>query len=183
MEIVGINIKKAREAKDMTLRELAQLLGVSASFISQVETGKASPSLATLKGIADALSTTVGVLLGDQETKPANPVVRAKERSLPKNTSKGMQIFLLTSPDPNKQMEPLLFRLDSQAKSGKSLYKHFGQEFVLVTKGALEIKLNDISYVLKQGDTIYFNSNIPHSFKNLHKGETEAVWVVTPPTF
>jgi len=90
---------------------------------------------------------------------------------------------MLTSSDPNKQMEPLLFRMSPDSTSGKETYKHFGQEFVLVIKGMIEITLNDTRYVLKKGDSMYFNSSVPHSFRNINKGESEAVWVVTPPSF
>jgi len=54
---------------------------------------------------------------------------------------------------------------------------------VLVLKGMLEITLNDAVYVLKTGDSIYFNSSTPHTFRNTGKEETEAIWVITPPTF
>jgi transcriptional regulator with XRE-family HTH domain len=183
MNIVGVNIKRLREEKDITLRELAKKLNVSASFLSQVETGKASPSLSTLKGIADTLGTTIGALAGEGEVQSSSPVVKEGERVSLKEVGKGIKMYLLTSPDPNKQMEPLLFALNENADTGVSPYKHFGQEFVLVIKGALEIALNDTPYILRKGDTIYFNSHVPHSFKNLHKGTTEALWVVTPPTF
>ncbi|MFA6079091.1 MAG: cupin domain-containing protein [Candidatus Omnitrophota bacterium] len=47
----------------------------------------------------------------------------------------------------------------------------------------MEITLNEIEYILRKGDSIYFNSSVPHAFKNIGKDEAEAVWVVTPPTF
>ena len=183
MNIVGVNIKRLREDKDITLRVLAKKLGISASFLSQIETGKASPSLSTLKNIADGLQVTVSSLIGDEEAVNKNPVVKESQRKYLKNIGKGINMYLLTSPDPNKQMEPLLFKLDENADSGDSMYKHFGQEFVLVIKGSLEITLNDTKYILSKGDSIYFNSSIPHFFKNINKGTTEALWVVTPPTF
>jgi transcriptional regulator with XRE-family HTH domain len=183
MNIVGINIKRLREEKGISLRSLARQLKVSASFLSQVETGKASPSVATLKSIADSLQTTVGSLIGESQHVSDNPVVTEKERRYVREASKGMHIYLLTNPDPNKQMEPLLFKIDERADSGQSAYKHFGQEFVLVIKGEIEITLNETVYVLKKGDSIYFNSHIPHAFKNIGKEKAEAVWVVTPPTF
>jgi quercetin dioxygenase-like cupin family protein len=80
-------------------------------------------------------------------------------------------------------MEPLLFKMNEKAASGPSMYKHYGQEFALVIKGTVEITLNDAVYVLKKGDSIYFNSSTPHSFRNVGKEEAEAIWVVTPPTF
>ncbi|HNS32331.1 MAG TPA: XRE family transcriptional regulator [bacterium] len=183
MKTVGVNIKRLRQDKGITLREIARRLDVSASFISQVETGKASPSLSTLKNIADVLSTTVGNLIGEGQGVSDNPVVRASERKHMQKVGEGIRFYLLTSQDANKQMEPLLFKLDEKATSGDASYRHFGQEFVLVLKGTVEISLNDISYVLKKGDSIYFNSSIPHSFRNTGRGEAEAIWVVTPPTF
>lgn len=182
MKIVGANIKRIREERGLTLRDLAKQLGVSASFLSQIETGKASPSLSSLKSLADSLQVTVGGLMGEDE-KVVNPVVKKNQRKVLKHMGKGIEMYLLTSSNPNKQMEPLLFSLDKNANSGHSAYKHFGQEFVLVIKGALEITLNGNKYVLSKGDSIYFNSSVAHSFKNIHKSNTEALWVVTPPSF
>ncbi len=183
MKIVGINIKSLREEQGLTLRDLAKKLGISASFLSQVERGKASPSLSTLKNISDALSTTIGNLIGEGQKVEDNPVIRSGERKHIQEIGKGINLYLLTSRDANKQMEPLLFKLKEGATSGIRSYKHFGQEFVLVLKGAMEITLNDMTYVLKKGDSIYFNSNVPHAFRNIGREEVEAVWVITPPTF
>lgn len=183
MKIVGVNIKRLREERGLTLRALAKELDVSASFLPQVETGKASPSISTLKTIADNLHTTVGKLIGESDVVDRNPIVTEKDRKYLEQVGQGTHIYLLTNQDPNKQMEPLLFKLDKSADSGNALYKHFGQEFVLVIKGAIEITLNETSYVLNKGDSIYFNSNVPHAFKNIGKDKAEAVWVVTPPTF
>jgi quercetin dioxygenase-like cupin family protein len=80
-------------------------------------------------------------------------------------------------------MEPLLAEMDAYATSGDAAYRHFGQEFVFVLKGTIEIDLNKTKYTLKKGDSIYFNSSIPHAFRNLGKLKAEALWVITPPTF
>jgi quercetin dioxygenase-like cupin family protein len=165
------------------LRALAKKIGISASFLSQVECGKASPSLATLKNISDTLSTTIGNLIGEAQKLQESPIVKASERKHVQEVGKGISLYLLTSRDPNKQMEPLLFKLKEGATSGVQSYKHFGQEFVLVLMGAIEVTLNDMTYILRKGDSIYFNSSVPHAFKNISKEEAEAVWVVTPPTF
>ncbi len=183
MKIVGVNIKRSRESREITLRELAEQVKLSASLLSQIETGKVSPSLSTLKKISDALQTTVGALVGEDNQPSDALVLRKSDRKVLSHLSEGIKMFMLTYKDANKQMEPLLFRLDPNASSGKSLYKHFGQEFILIIKGTLELKLNDVRYVLKKGDSMYFNSNIPHKFKNIDRGITEAVWIVTPPTF
>jgi len=184
MDVIGINIKRLREDKNITLRTFAKNADVSPSFMSQIETGKALPSLDTLKKIANCLSTTVGNLIGEnQAAAGSTPIMRSAERKHLDRIGAGINMYMLTSPDPNKQMEPLLFKLDPKASSGSHTYRHFGQEFVMVLKGMLEITLNDAVYVLKTGDSIYFNSSTPHAFKNTGKEETEAIWVITPPTF
>jgi len=80
-------------------------------------------------------------------------------------------------------MEPILFEFDENATSGDSLYQHFVQEFVFILDGRLEITLNEKRYFLDRGDSIYFNSQNPHFVKNVHRGVTRALWVITPPTF
>ena len=184
MKLIGVSIKRLREEQDMTLREMAKDVGVSPSFLSQVEQGKASPSLATLKSIADELQTTVGRLIDDDGDQPGDRLVTTeKQRKAFKQSGNGIQMYLLSESSSYKQMQPLLFKLGQSAASGESTYSHYGQEFVLVLKGSLEIILGDKSYKIKKGDSIYFNSSTPHSFKNLFKGQTEVLWVVTPPTF
>ncbi|MFH0754083.1 MAG: XRE family transcriptional regulator [Candidatus Omnitrophota bacterium] len=184
MSVFGTTIRRLREEQDLTLRELAKDVGVSSSFLSQVEQGKASPSLATLKSIATELQTTVGRLIGDEgDHQQERLVTTEKQRKAFKQSGNGVQMYLLTESNPHKQMQPLLFKLGPNAASGESSYSHYGQEFILVLKGSLEIILGDKTYTLSKGDSIYFNSSTPHSFKNLIKGETEAIWVVTPPSF
>ena len=184
MSVIGVSIRRLREEQDMTLRELAKDVGVSPSFLSQVEQGKASPSLATLKSIANELQTTVGRLIDDDGNQPGERLVTTeRQRKAFKQSGNGVQMYLLSESSPYKQMQPLLFKLGQSAASGESTYSHYGQEFVLILKGSLEISLGDKNYKLKKGDSIYFNSSTPHSFKNLFKGDTEALWVVTPPSF
>jgi transcriptional regulator with XRE-family HTH domain len=183
MKSLGINLKRLREDQGTTLREMAKDIGVSPSFLSQVEKGKASPSLTTLKSIADALQTTIGNLVGEDANQKEKMITREDERKSLKQVSQGIQMYLLSEVNPYKQMQPLLFKLAVNAASGEPSYAHYGQEFVLVLKGAIEISLGEKNYQLKKGDSIYFNSSTPHSFKNLNKGETEALWIVTPPSF
>jgi len=91
MKIVGANIKRVREEKGITLRELAKQLDVSASFLSQVETGKAFPSLSSLKNLANSLQVTVGGLMGE-DSKITDPVVKKNQRKALKQMGKGEKI-------------------------------------------------------------------------------------------
>ncbi len=184
MSVIGASIRRLREEQDMTLRALAKDVGISPSFLSQVEQGKASPSLATLKSIATELQTTVGRLIDDDGAQNEDRLVTTeRQRKAFKQSGSGVQMYLLSESNPHKQMQPLLMKLGKSAASGESTYSHYGQEFVLVLKGSLEITLGDKNHTIRKGDSIYFNSSTPHSFKNMFKGETEALWVVTPPSF
>ncbi len=183
MKIIGTNIKRLRQERGYGLREFAGKVDVSASFISQVENGKINPSLAKFKNIADALNTTVGQLIGENQNPVKSVIVKKNERKYADHLGDGINIYMLATPDPIKQMEPLLIKMDRSATSGKDRYQHYGQEFVLVLKGKLEISLNEKKYILNKGDSIYFNSNVPHSFRNIYENETEVIWVVTPPSF
>ncbi len=183
MEILGENIKRLRQSRGYSLREFAKIVNVSNSFISQVESGKISPSLAKLKDISNALNTTIGSLIGENNNGTKSLIIREKDRKHADHLGIGINIYLLSSQDPNKQMEPLLIKMSKDASAGKKQYQHYGQEFALVLKGKCEITLNNTRYILNKGDSIYFNSSIPHSFRNISKGDTEVIWVETPPTF
>jgi transcriptional regulator with XRE-family HTH domain len=183
MKDIGLNIKKRREQMGLTLRELALNVGVSASFLSQVECGKVSPSLATLKKIVGALNTTVGAIIGEKRDINDGPVVRVGERKTIEGMVNKMMIDFLTSSHPDKMMEPMIFRFSESGNFSDTMYQHFGQEFVLVLKGKIEIVLGNERYVLEEGDSIYFNSGVPHAFWNAHSGISEALSINTPPNF
>jgi transcriptional regulator with XRE-family HTH domain len=182
MKIIGLNLKRLREQKGLSLRDIAKKIDITPSFLSQIENGKTNPSVATLKNIADALNTTIASLMGEEVQQGDGYLIREADRKSIDDLGQGIKIHLLTSPDPYKQMEPLYFTLDPDAESGDQ-YQHYGQEFLLVLSGSIELILNSTRYVLKKGDSMYFNSNIPHSYKNIDKAKTEVLWVVTPPSF
>jgi len=177
-----MNIRRLRKQQNYSLREFGEKISASASFLSQVEKGKISPSLSKLKDIANALNTTIGLLIGETDHHSDNPVIKMADRKHTDHLGTGIHVELLSSPDPYRQMEPFILRLDAKASSGQQ-QQHFGQVFVYLFRGKLKISLNLKNYILKEGDSMYFNANIPHSFTNEIKGTTEALWVVTPPTF
>ena len=183
MVIIGSNIRRLRKDRNYSLREFADKIGTSASFISQVEMGKVSPSLSKLKEIADGLNSTVGLLIGESEQKNHSHVVRKDKRRHTDHLGTGINVHLLSNADPFKQMQPLLMELDKGASSGEKQYQHYGQEFVLILKGKMELSLGDTNTILNEGDSMYFNSHIPHSFRNIHNSRTTAIWVATPPSF
>ncbi len=190
MQTIGQRIKKRREFKKLSIREVARKIGLSASFISQVENGKSFPSLAVLKQIANVLEITAGELMQEsiavKEVPHDDIVQRKKTRRYFKDLANGIELFYLSSEkacDTYKQMEPVLVILKENACSGNEQYNHFGQEFYLVTRGKLEFIIGKNKYVLNKGDSIYFNSKEQHFFRNIYKGVSKAFYVTTPPMY
>lgn len=181
-QILGRNLKRIRKARGIPLQRVADNVGVSKSFLSQIENGKAVPSLSKLKEIVNFLNTSISTLLEEQDHHE-KPVLREQHRK-ELMYQNGIAMALLTHPEPYKQIQPMFFRLKPGASSGTKPYQHFGQEFVYVVDGELEICLQGTSHILYSGDSIYFPSSTPHSFRNPSEDEeTEALWVDTPPTF
>ncbi len=179
MHKMGDRIKKRRESLKKPSSELAQAIGVTSSLISQIERGKAYPSILTLKKIADALSITVGELIGEYETLITNPLLKVTERKYVKKNKTGATQYLLSHHDPSKHMDPFLIHFTPNADSTEIMTtKHPRQEFCYVLKGHFEVQLNDKTFNIKEADSFYFNSNQKHLFTNMSNEESQLLWVV-----
>ena len=181
MKRLGQRIKRKREGLQLRLNELAQKVGISSSALSQIENAKAFPSIITLKNVADALHTTVGELIGENETLSKQPLISSSQKRFVKANPSGAQLFLLSHHDPYKQMETYLIEFAPQADSDRIMISHPGQEFFHVTEGQLEFVLDETKYLLFEGDSFYFDSNQNHFAKNMSGSVCKVIWVVTPP--
>jgi transcriptional regulator with XRE-family HTH domain len=181
MDRMGIRIKKKRELFGFRIKDLSNQIGVTSSLISQIESGKAFPSIVTLKKIADALQTTVGELIGENESLGKHPLLKAKERRFVKKNRNGTRLHMLSYHDPSKQIEPYIIQFGKNATSKGIMTSKFpGQEFCFILKGEFEAEVNKERYHLSQGDGFYFNSREPHHFKNISDDEGEIIWIITP---
>ena len=182
---IGEKLKKSRNDKGMSLRELATKVELSASFLSQIEQGKASPSIENLKKIAHTLDVRVSYLIEDEEDDIRNIEYTKKENikyieSLESNVKMG----LLISNNKERNMEPIIYEIGIDGESGRDYYSHGNsEEFIYVLEGELEVYVANKKYKLAKGDSLYFKSSLNHRFKNTSKKEVKALWVVSPPTF
>lgn len=179
MQLMGERIKKRRESLTITSGDLAANIGVTASLISQIERAKAFPSILTLKKIADALQTTVGDLIGENDNLIEHPVLTVNERRYVKKNKTGTKSYLLSHHDPQKQMDPFLLHFEKKSDTSEIMTpKNPRQEFLFVLKGKFQVSLNNQSYELNEGDSFYFISNQEHLFTNTNNGPSELLWVV-----
>lgn len=178
---IGYRIKKRRESLGLQVKELSQQIGVTSSLISQIERGKAYPSIVTIKKIANTLRTTVGELIGENEDLDHHPLLTSGERRFVKENKKGTSSYLLSHHDPTKRIEPYLIHFKGHADSEDIMTSNYpGQEFCFVLKGSFQVTINEERYNIKEGDGFYFNSNKRHLFTNVNNKEAELLWIITP---
>jgi transcriptional regulator with XRE-family HTH domain len=163
---VGQRVHRVREEKGLTVEDVAQRTGLSSEYLGQIETDQLSPPLGALIKIAKALDMKFGRFISTGEVKPFTVVRKDERRVISRFTSaKGDQYgYTYESLAPDKKdrhMEPFMVTL-VPSKARKELSTHAGQEFIYVLEGAMEVILEDHTDVLYPGDSIYYDSTIPH---------------------
>jgi transcriptional regulator with XRE-family HTH domain len=178
---LGLQIRKKREQMGITLTKAAKEMNISPSLLSQVERGIVSPSISTLRTIADYLGTYIGVLLGERISKENAVIIRKGNENRSIIWGKGIKLHIL-SPS-NSNLEFMYDEYEVNSSTGDKLYRHEGEECAFVLEGKLEINLNGKKFILNEGDFIWFLSTIPHQIINLSDKKSIAIWVDSPPRF
>ncbi|PLR82296.1 hypothetical protein CVD25_05560 [Bacillus canaveralius] len=179
----GKKIRTIREERGMTVKQLAELVECTPSFISQIEREMANPSINTLKKISVGLKVSLADLF-EEESRSSDPgkkyIVRRNERKRFKSEIENTDIQLLTSSDiDSKTIEMHLLIVGPGGKSEK-LYTNHSEEVGYVLKGSITILLGDNQFELKEGDSIYFPGNIPHGWENNSDTEAITLFSATP---
>lgn len=177
---LGYRIRTRRQEAKLSLRELAEQVGLTASFLSQIERDLASPSIDSLRKISDALEVPIFHFLVEPDGK--NPVVRHNQRLKLTRPDSNLSYELLI-PDLNRKMEAVLVeREPGDEKIAEPLRVHT-EEFIYVLQGQLEIHLSDREYVLGPGDTIYFEGPLLQRIATRGDQTLRFISVITPPVF
>jgi transcriptional regulator with XRE-family HTH domain len=178
---IGLRIRAHRKSNHLTLKKLAEKVGCTDAYLSQLENGRVSPSIASLKKIADALNSKITdffVEAGDDDPVVLPPAQRIR-LSLERWNAE-IQSLVVNPKD--KRMHPFYTTIQPGGGS-HGLYSHVGEEFGLVLKGELEIDLDGTIHRVKKNESFYYNSSQPHSWTNPGKVKAIVVWVISPPTF
>ncbi len=179
---IGKQIRLKRTSAGLTLKQLAEKVGCSEAHISQIERGRVSPSIATLKKIADALRTKITDFFVEEEANSEPVVIRPQDRVLISLKRWNARIESLVRTSRNKRMHPFYTTI-APGGGSHGHYSHVGEEFGLVLKGELEIELDGEVYKVRAGESFYYDSSIPHNWNNRGKEDVVVVWVISPPTF
>ena len=181
---LGGQIRHWRLVNDLTLKDLAKLVGCSESLLSKIENDRATPSLSTLHKIAVALGLSIGDILGSGESEI---VTRADKRNVllvDGDESEGdrMRLEQLAPAKKGRLLQADMYVIPPGGGSNGEI-QHSGEEFGLVLEGSLSLTVDNLSYALEAGDSFVFRSELTHSFANNGKTVARVLWVNTPPTF
>jgi transcriptional regulator with XRE-family HTH domain len=178
---LGARIRTLRLARGETLRELASKAGVTESFLSQVERGVASPSIASVQRIARALDHTIAELF--TEDQPISQVVRAGARRRVAYPGLGAVDEFLTRSSEGR-LQVILSTVEPGGGTGEEPYAHESDEEVLfVLEGSLDLWIGSEQYHLETGDAVTYPSRVPHRNTNPGPGLTRILFCMTPPSF
>lgn len=177
--MLGDIIKRTRLEKRKTIKDVAEEANVTISLLSQIENNKANPSINSLMAIAKALKVPIGSFFDDHELV-TSPVIKAYKRKAI-HTPDGVTFYLLM---PTRKDLLIEFKYTVYEKGGSSghFHTHAGEECGIVLEGRLEVIYGDDTYILEAGDSIYLDSTIPHTMKNMYDGRTITIWVDSPPS-
>lgn len=184
--IVSQKIRQTRQTKKLSLEDLSALSGLSPSYLSQVERSIVNPSLSALNKIAESLEISVSSLLSQESdhkfSHPAFTVISQDQRHKLIYPGSNVANEMLT-PTMMKEFEFFWTSISPGEGSRDEPYSHPGYECGLVIEGVMEFYIGDDRVTLSAGQSICFDPNIPHYWKNIGECDVHAVWVVLPAQF
>lgn len=175
----GAKLKKIRLEKGLSLQQLSEKSNVSVSMLSQIERMNADPTMTTLLKICKGLNITLTSLIAEEDEKQF--IVRKDSRKtimLPNSKV----IYQLLSRSSAGNLEMLLVEL-KPGQEDRQQVTHVGEECGIVIKGELTVVLGDEEYILHEGDSIHFDSTIPHRFLNHTNESSISIWAMSPASF
>ena len=194
LEDIGSRLREERDRLGISQRELARRIGLSASMISQIESGQSKPSVSTLYGIVTELGVSVDDIFGgangsgagsakDGAADPApatdhGPMVRMEDRHVI-DLDSGVRWERLTSHEhENVDFLHVVYGVGGSSASDERMMRHPGREYGVVLEGRLGVRLGFEEYELGPGDSIAFDSTQPHRLWNLGDVPVNGIWFV-----
>ena len=193
-EDIGSRLRMARMQQGMSLRSVAGALGVSASLISQVETGKTQPSVSTLYALVTHLGISIDELLGITTTPAANlkgttdpvalrptsgrtPVQRGEDNAV-LEMENGVRWERLASGDGPADAILVTYEPGASSSIEGKLMRHAGVEYAYMLEGELTVQIDFDTYTLRGGDSLHFDSVRPHLYSNRTASMARGIWFV-----
>ena len=178
---VGERLRELRRIRRATLRQIADRSGLSESFLSQVERGRSSASIASLRKIAEALGVSMADLF-EPGGVPGPRVLRRDERPALSFGILGRKLLL--TPKPLHHVEVFAGELEVGGSTGEQPYAHGdSEELFVVISGSVQLELDGELFDLEAGDSIDYRSSTPHRVTNTGQELAEVMWIISPPSY
>jgi len=175
---LGSRLRKIRDERGFSQRELAQKSGISTNAISLIERDENSPSVATLQALAGALEVKMSYFFDEDHPQD---VLHVKSGQRPAIVSHGVRIEGLGAELNRQEMEPFHIHLAPMSESGERQVVHTGHEFVYCLNGRIEYVIDGKLYLLEAGDFLIFEAHLPHIWRNTSQQDAEFLLVLQTP--
>lgn len=180
---IGARLQLVRKTKGLSQRELAKRVGVTNSTISLIEQNKVSPSVSSLKKVLDGIPISLADFFTmDLDAGPADGPFYAVDEQ-PDVGNNDIHYFLVGQRRPQRQMCILREVMPPGTDTGESMLAHEGEEGGVIVQGTIEVTVGDRVRVLGPGEAYYFESRVPHRFRNVGDQDAILVSANTPATF
>lgn len=182
---IGKKIRELRKKRGLVLQDLSDRTGLSKPLLSQIEKEVVSPPIATLLKISKALNMPIGFFFEEESSEEKAVVVRRDESKVIDSRhfgreASGYYYEALAYKKSKKFMEPFLVEFKRKRADQLSFFSHEGEEFIYLLEGTLEFRTENHQFVLQPGDSLYFESNVPHAFRAIGRRHAKALAVVYP---
>ena len=178
---VGARLHAVRKMHHLSQRELANRAGVTNGTISLIEQNRVSPSVSSLRKVLNGIPISISDFFSLEEA-PRQRVFFAANELL--EIGDGRISYRQVRRDLiGRALQILHERYSPGSDTGRSMLRHESEEGGIIIRGNLEVTIGDQRRVLGPGDAYYFNSRLPHRFRNISKEECELVSACTPPSF
>ena len=175
---IGRALRALRTKHDLSIRALAEKSGLAVNTLSLIENDKTSPSVATLQQLAVALEMPITAFFENGSSKNRVAYIKASDHS-------GVAFAHGTLDDlgaglTDRTVEPFVVTINPNANSGTQPIVHTGHEFVFCLEGRIVYTIEDHTYLLEPGDSLLFESHLPHRWQNVEAVPARAILVLCP---
>jgi len=180
---LGVRLASLRKLNGLTLEQLASRAEITKSYLSKLERGLSSPTIATLLKLARALGLDSEQLIGAHSHQDEIVLVKASDR-VPFSRSderEGYTYEAIAATRLSKSMVPFIMCPPHTLDEGKDLVSHAGEELIFLVAGKMEVVFADRRVRMDAGDAIYFDASIPHRSRSIGKSQAQALVVVSAP--
>jgi len=170
-DLIAKNIGTLRKKQKMTLQQLADMTGLTKGYLSKIERSQKSPPFSTLNRVARALGVDVNYLINENGEALGDPRITFTKKNQGKivetvDSPYGYTYQTLAAEKPGKNMQPYIIEPSFEEKA---VFQHDGEEFFYVLEGTHEFIYDGTKYLMEEGDSVYFDSGVPHTGRSVGK--------------